>query len=308
MEANIQQLTKNIPQGSCRAQVSLLVGRSWRREARRSGWSTADPRLGTGAGDFYAEKPQGDARGTRGAAPRSDGYFQGLSSLTALVVSGVRTRRREACEAVSKLLETSLQFRFRNFRDLWVYRIGWDSGKGRAPGAGRGDTRSLQWSSQDSRPPPLSPRARAGDPCAGSLDPARGRLGRSGAPGSAERGPRAGFVRSSSAAAAHPSPLVGNRLRRGQTRRNPNPSPLPSTSLTVPHPCTAAEGPVGPIGVSAPSKWTQVPPGRRKSENRLQFGTISWRGGWGVGRETQRGGWGEASVVKRNCWLDSPLR
>lgn len=40
-----------------------------------------------------------------------------------------------------------MQFRFRNFRDLRVYRIGWDSGKGWAPGAGRMGLRSFRrWS------------------------------------------------------------------------------------------------------------------------------------------------------------------
>lgn len=60
---------------------------------------------------------------------------QGPLSLKAFVV---RRRSREAWETtVLKLLETCLQFRFRNFRDLWISRIGWDSGKGRAPRSGR---------------------------------------------------------------------------------------------------------------------------------------------------------------------------
>lgn len=59
---------------------------------------------------------------------RSDRHCEGRLALTASLVSGVQRRRREAWETVPKLLETRLQFRFRNFRDLWVFRVGWVSG------------------------------------------------------------------------------------------------------------------------------------------------------------------------------------
>lgn len=82
-----------------------------------------------GPGPFPRKKTEGGAPGTRKVAVRSERQGQGRSALTASVVSGVQSRRREAWETVPKLLETRLQFRFRNFRDLWVSRVGWDSGK-----------------------------------------------------------------------------------------------------------------------------------------------------------------------------------
>ena len=44
--------------------------------------------------------------------------------------------------------------------------------------------------------------------------------------------------------------------------------------------------------MSVPSKWTQVSPGRRKTENRLRFGPVSWES-LGVGSEVERVGVGE---------------
>lgn len=88
---------------------------------------------------------------------------QGLLSLRAFVV---RRRSREAWETtVLKLLEICLQFRFLNFWDLWISRIGWDSGKGRGPRASRSYSR-----------PPFGAVVRLltypGIPCFASLDPA----------------------------------------------------------------------------------------------------------------------------------------
>lgn len=52
--------------------------------------------------------------------------------------------------------------------------------------------------------------------------------------------------------------------------------------------------------MSVPSKWTQVSPGRRKSENRLKFGPVSWE----VFGGGERGGAGRWGGGERPWWSD----
>lgn len=152
----------------------------------------------------------------------------GCSPLSTFVVTRVQTRRRKAWEAVSKLQATCLQFRFRNFRDLWVQRVGWDSGKGRAPAAGRAHPPSFRCSSQTSQPPgrPLrclpGPRARACSGVWGSRSRARPRLRRASSPRRVLLAP-----------AAQPRRIRTHwwetAFDAGRPFPNPHPSPLPST-------------------------------------------------------------------------------
>lgn len=124
-----------------------------------------------------------------------------------------------------------------------------------------------------------------GVPCVASLDPELGYsrvrdfgpCARPLAPESPVPAPR--FVRSSGAFAADPSPRVGNCLGCPQTVSESRPIAAAFYLPSFLHPRTLAKGPGGPIGVSAPGKWTQVSPDERESESRHEFGPISWGGG-----------------------------
>lgn len=113
VEASIRPITKNIPQDSRRAQVSLLVGR--RGQNGDEVGAPPTPVLEPGLGTVAREKP--------GRFPgAAEGDLAERWPLTgALILDCVRgVRTPGAWEAVPKLLETCLQFRFRNFRDLCV--------------------------------------------------------------------------------------------------------------------------------------------------------------------------------------------
>lgn len=84
---------------------------------------------GLGLGTFTVKSP-GRCLGTGRGWPCGSGrHPEGRLSLMAFVVWGVQSRCQEAWEAVPKLMETCLRFRFRNFPDLWASRVGWDSRK-----------------------------------------------------------------------------------------------------------------------------------------------------------------------------------
>ena len=135
-----------------------------------------------------------------------------------------------------------MQFRFRNFRDLRVYRIGWDSGKGWAPGAGRMGLRSFRRWSEAAHPPwcPLC--------CLlGSRAPAT--------PGSGTSGPAlAPWLqrvpsprRVLSAPAAHSRLIRAHGWETVSDARRPCPNPDPSAPpATFPHPSTLAPLPRDP--------------------------------------------------------------
>lgn len=234
-------------------------------------------------GNPYQKPTPQTNKNNQGGAPGTWGVtVPGRLPLTAFALWGVRRRRREAWETVPKLLETCLQFRFRNFRDLWVSIVGWDSGKGEEGARG--------W--------PCGYRSPFGAVV--------GLLTHPGVPGFASLGsvgsleglglpaPRADpapetsapvlqFVGSSCAASADPSPLVGNHFRRGDTLSESGSIAAALHGLLPLHPCTVTEGPGGPIGLLTPSKWIQVSPGRSKRENRLPFGAFPGETGGGGG-------------------------
>lgn len=170
----------------------------------------------------------------------------GRPPLTALVVLGVRGRRREAGETVPKLRETCLQFRFRIFGIFGFLDLGGIPRRG----AGRQGlaARTLV---------PFARRGRTsapGRPRFASLPPAGAceRLGLPPRAGCRPRGPRSlrGAVGSSGAA----EPRGGDCARIRTRRPGAPPSPIS-------RPGTVAGAPGGPIGVSTPSKWIQVSPG-----------------------------------------------
>lgn len=162
----------------------------------------------------------------------------------------------------------------------------------RAPGAGPRDARS-PFSAVVSTHHPSVPSSEFPGP-AGALEglglPASRAVP---APESIRPAPR--FVGSSGAAAADPSPRVGNRFRPGQTLPE---SASIGAALHFPSPLrppTDAKGPGRPIRVSTPSQRIQVSPGRRKRENRLKLYTAFWGGRWGWGERLSgyKGGGGE---------------
>lgn len=199
--------------------------------------------------------------------------------MMAFVVWGVQRECQEAWGTVPKLMETCLQFRFRNFRDLWVSGVGWDSGKGRAPGTGRAEARSpfgaavrlLTQSVLCFALPPGTPRA----PCR-----VLGSRPRPRRPASC-----ATFCRLQRRSCGGSG---GKQLSKGRETSSESGSIATALHFLSPlRSCAIAKGPGGSIGVTTQSKWIHVLPGWRTRKSRLKFGLISWGGsqGW---REIER--------------------
>lgn len=168
-------------------------------------------------------------------------------------VRGVRTPG--AWEAVSKLLETGLQFSlFRNFRDLRVDRVGGIPGRAGRPGLA---VRVLVpfGAGVVAHPP--------GVPCVASLDPELRLLQGPGL--QALRSPLGSRVLF--ALAVHSRRIRAHGWGLVSDARRPCPNPDPSARpATFPHPSTLAPLPRDPGDrlVYAPSKWTRVSPDERK--------------------------------------------
>lgn len=308
MDANTQPITKNIPQDSRRAQVSL----SWGKQREEGGTETrgespADHRPGTGAraaapgwGPFRVKNRgrwPGDAASGRAEQRSPPPGALGLDGNSGV---RVRRRRRQACETVPKLLETRLQFRFRNFRDLRVCRVGWDSGKSPASRAGRADARApfgavvRLLTTPASRPSrPRTPRARSRGQGSHAARSPRPPLRRA----SARHGVR-------SAPAARPRRLRAPRWEtafdQGRPCLNPDPSPLPSAFR---RPATLPPRPGDPAGRLAclhrasGSRFHQVGENANTGlDSAPDAGEAS--GGWGGRWSGYGGGRGEAVVAR----------